>query len=326
MHSGNYAFRDRRARKGEFRKLWIVRINAACRQDDISYSRFVAGLKAAEIDVDRKVLADLAVRDSDAFGALVSTAARRSKRRDPQRGPVALGPKHREVKRLRALLRDPSARGGASRRSCSKARGSSRTRCGAARRSTRSSSARTRATAFRALLERPRAADDVPVFELKEGVLEKLGSTRTPQPVLAVASIPPPADDRGAGRATARCSSRSGVSRSGQPRHVAAQRRGVGLRGRRLLRRLGRRPTIRRSCGRRPVRSSASRSSRRGRGRDDPRRGARRARGRGPRRATARRRAGVPASDGRPHRTGRARARQRGPRPLAERCSSTSTA
>ncbi len=74
MHSGNYAFRDRRARKGEFRRLWIVRINAACREHDISYSRFVAGLKAAEIEVDRKILADLAVRDSDAFGALVSAA------------------------------------------------------------------------------------------------------------------------------------------------------------------------------------------------------------------------------------------------------------
>ena len=74
MHSGNYAFRDRRARKGEFRRLWIVRINAACREHDISYSRFVAGLKAADIEVDRKILADLAVRDDAAFGALVATA------------------------------------------------------------------------------------------------------------------------------------------------------------------------------------------------------------------------------------------------------------
>ena len=74
MHSGLYAYRDRRARKADFRQLWIVRINAACRQEGISYSRFIAGLKAAEVDVDRKVLADLAVRDSDAFAALVSTA------------------------------------------------------------------------------------------------------------------------------------------------------------------------------------------------------------------------------------------------------------
>jgi large subunit ribosomal protein L20 len=74
MHSGNYAFRDRRARKGEFRRLWIVRINAACRENGISYSRFVAGMKAAEIDVDRKVLADLAVREPAAFTALVESA------------------------------------------------------------------------------------------------------------------------------------------------------------------------------------------------------------------------------------------------------------
>ena len=74
LHSGQYAFRDRRARKGRFRRLWIVRINAACRENDISYSRFVAGLKAAEIEVDRKILADLAVRDDAAFGALVTTA------------------------------------------------------------------------------------------------------------------------------------------------------------------------------------------------------------------------------------------------------------
>jgi len=71
LHSGQYAYRDRRARKGQFRRLWIVRINAACRDHDISYSRFVAGLKAADIDVDRKILADLAVRDQAAFGALV---------------------------------------------------------------------------------------------------------------------------------------------------------------------------------------------------------------------------------------------------------------
>ena len=74
IRAGVYAFRDRRVRKREFRRLWIVRINAACREHDMSYSRFMAGLKAAEIDVDRKILADLAVRDSAAFGALVSTA------------------------------------------------------------------------------------------------------------------------------------------------------------------------------------------------------------------------------------------------------------
>jgi large subunit ribosomal protein L20 len=74
MHSLQYSFRDRRARKGEFRKLWIQRINAACRQNDMSYSRFIAGLKAAGIEVDRKVLADLAVTDAAAFTALVDSA------------------------------------------------------------------------------------------------------------------------------------------------------------------------------------------------------------------------------------------------------------
>ena len=66
MHSLQYAFRDRRARKGEFRKLWIARINAACRINGISYSRFINGLKLAEVVVDRKVLADLAVTDAPA--------------------------------------------------------------------------------------------------------------------------------------------------------------------------------------------------------------------------------------------------------------------
>lgn len=74
MHAGNYAFRDRRARKGEMRKLWIQRINAACRLNDISYSRFINGLKLAEVDIDRKALADVAVRDPQAFAALVEVA------------------------------------------------------------------------------------------------------------------------------------------------------------------------------------------------------------------------------------------------------------
>jgi large subunit ribosomal protein L20 len=74
MHSLQYAYRDRRARKGDFRQLWIQRINAACRQNGMSYSRFIAGLKAAEIDIDRKVLADLAVTDPTAFTALVERA------------------------------------------------------------------------------------------------------------------------------------------------------------------------------------------------------------------------------------------------------------
>ncbi len=74
MHAGNYAFRDRRARKGEFRKLWIQRINAACRVNGTSYSRFIAGLKAAEVEVDRKILSDLAITDPASFTALVEVA------------------------------------------------------------------------------------------------------------------------------------------------------------------------------------------------------------------------------------------------------------
>ena len=78
MHSGNYAFRDRRARKNDFRRLWIQRINAACRQQGVSYSRFIAGLREAGIEVDRKILADLAVNDPEAFAALVTAASEAS--------------------------------------------------------------------------------------------------------------------------------------------------------------------------------------------------------------------------------------------------------
>jgi large subunit ribosomal protein L20 len=75
MHAMQDAYRDRRARKGEFRRLWITRINAAARQHGTTYSRLMAGLKAAEVDVDRKMLADLAVRDPEAFGEIVKTAS-----------------------------------------------------------------------------------------------------------------------------------------------------------------------------------------------------------------------------------------------------------
>jgi len=75
MHSLQYAYRDRRARKGDFRQLWIQRINAAARLNGLSYSRFIAGLKAAGVEVDRKVLADLAVTDAAAFASLVEVAA-----------------------------------------------------------------------------------------------------------------------------------------------------------------------------------------------------------------------------------------------------------
>ncbi len=69
-----YAYRDRRKKKGEFRQLWIVRINAAARIHDLSYNRFMAGLKAAGVEINRKVLADLAVRDPSAFAELAEVA------------------------------------------------------------------------------------------------------------------------------------------------------------------------------------------------------------------------------------------------------------
>ncbi len=72
MKSGNYSFRDRRAKKRDFRKLWITRINAAARINGISYSRFMNGLKKADILLDRKVLADIAVLDPTGFAALVA--------------------------------------------------------------------------------------------------------------------------------------------------------------------------------------------------------------------------------------------------------------
>jgi large subunit ribosomal protein L20 len=74
MHSMQYAFRDRRARKGDFRQLWIQRINAAARLHGMSYSRLIAGLRVAGVEVDRKILADLAVTDAPAFAALVTVA------------------------------------------------------------------------------------------------------------------------------------------------------------------------------------------------------------------------------------------------------------
>jgi large subunit ribosomal protein L20 len=74
LHSLNYAYRDRRDRKGEFRRLWIQRINAAARANGMTYNRFVQGLKAAGVEVDRKNLAELAVSDPAAFKALVEVA------------------------------------------------------------------------------------------------------------------------------------------------------------------------------------------------------------------------------------------------------------
>ena len=74
MHSGQYAYRDRRAKKGEFRKLWITRINAACRLNDISYSKFISGLNKAGVDINRKMLSEIAINDPKAFSELVNVS------------------------------------------------------------------------------------------------------------------------------------------------------------------------------------------------------------------------------------------------------------
>ena len=74
MHSGQYAFRDRKQKKRDFRKLWITRINAACRQNDISYSRFIEGLTKAGVEVNRKMLSEIAINDPKAFTELVKVA------------------------------------------------------------------------------------------------------------------------------------------------------------------------------------------------------------------------------------------------------------
>lgn len=74
MHSGQYAFRDRKQKKRDFRKLWITRINAACRQNDISYSRFIEGLTKAGVEINRKMLSEIAINNPKAFTELVKVA------------------------------------------------------------------------------------------------------------------------------------------------------------------------------------------------------------------------------------------------------------
>ena len=73
-HALVYAYRDRRQKKRDFRKLWIIRINAACRLNDLNYSKFMNGLKLAEITLDRKILADMAMNDTESFASLVESA------------------------------------------------------------------------------------------------------------------------------------------------------------------------------------------------------------------------------------------------------------
>ena len=91
FHSGVYAFRDRKANKRNFRKLWITRINAACRENEISYSKFISGLNKAGIEVNRKMLSTLAIDDAAAFTALVKIA------KDANEGKVAVKKETKKV-------------------------------------------------------------------------------------------------------------------------------------------------------------------------------------------------------------------------------------
>ena len=189
MHSMQYAFRDRRARKGDFRKLWIQRINAGARQHGMSYSRLINGLHLAGVEVDRKVLADLAVSDPEAFGALVATAQDASSTRARRRGRFLtqrLAFSHRRVRRLRGLLQKRSARWA---ERAFVAEGAELIRC-----------ALDAEVPVESMYVSPDGADDrgvqevcrraeaggVRVFPLAAGVLERVADTVTPQPVLAV--------------------------------------------------------------------------------------------------------------------------------------------
>ena len=89
MHSGVYAFRDRKARKRDFRKLWITRINAECRVNDISYSRFINGLSKAGVIINRKMLAEMAVNDKETFANLVKIAKDALEGKMPKEAKVA---------------------------------------------------------------------------------------------------------------------------------------------------------------------------------------------------------------------------------------------
>ena len=97
MHAGQYAYRDRRQKKREFRKLWIVRINAACRLEDISYSRFIEGLNKAGLDINRKMLAEIAINDKEAFKKLVEVA---------KSGKVANAEIKKEVKETKSTKKE----------------------------------------------------------------------------------------------------------------------------------------------------------------------------------------------------------------------------
>ncbi len=96
MHSGAYAYRDRRNRKRDFRKLWITRINAACRTNEISYSKFINGLNKANVEVNRKMLSEIAIADPNAFAELVKVA--KAALEGKEYTPKAVKSENKEVK------------------------------------------------------------------------------------------------------------------------------------------------------------------------------------------------------------------------------------
>ena len=100
FHSGTYAFRDRKQNKRNFRKLWITRINAACRMNDISYSKFISGLAKANIEINRKMLSELAIDDPKAFSALVATA------KDALNGKVVKTAEVKETKNTKKQVKE----------------------------------------------------------------------------------------------------------------------------------------------------------------------------------------------------------------------------
>ena len=102
MHSGQYAFRDRRQNKRNFRKLWITRINAACRENEISYSKFIAGLNKAGIEMNRKMLAELAISDEKAFANIVKIA------KDANDGKVVKAAKAEKKVEVKAEAKAPA--------------------------------------------------------------------------------------------------------------------------------------------------------------------------------------------------------------------------
>ncbi len=177
MRSGQYAFRDRRARKGEFRRLWIQRINAATRQHDMSYSRFIAGLNAAGIEVDRKILADLAVTDAG--------RVRRASSRRPRR--------HSDRVELTDRSASPTPRSndcgacwGAAVRVPRRVRSSSRAPCSSPRRSPPGGTSRPSSSppASSRSTAPARCARSAP------GVAERVAATETPAGLFAVVRMP----------------------------------------------------------------------------------------------------------------------------------------